>query len=265
MKLKILLAPLIALSLVFSYAAVNAQVTFQPMEEQPPDRDAGIVYTRETAFDLFLHTSGMGFGMKFGELETYYRTRYYHIEISTLKHSKEVRQSNRVSLFNVLSKPYVFGKQNSFFALRGGMGNLRYFSEKAKRRGIAVGVNYQGGLSLGLLKPYYLDLRNNTDGQFGPVQSEKYSSENHDRFLDQGLIEGHSGFFTGIAETSFVPGLHFKGGVHFAWGAFEERVRALELGVMVDVFFREVPIMIEADNKPYFINLYLTLQFGSRK
>ena len=41
--------------------------------------------------------------------------------------------------------------------LRVGMGAKRYFSEKAKRKGIAIGINYQAGVSLGLLKPYYLD------------------------------------------------------------------------------------------------------------
>jgi hypothetical protein len=252
----------ILIALVYP-GSLLSQVTFQPKESKPPD--AGIVYTKETTFDVFLHTSGLGFGMKFGDLETYYRTSYYHIEWSTLKHSKEVRQSNRVSLFNVLSRPYVYGKQNSFSTIRAGMGNLRYFSEKAKRRGIAVGVNYQGGLSIGLQKPYYLDLRSSRDGDFGPVKSERYSEANHDRFLDQTLIEGYSGFFTGVDELSFVPGIHVKGGIHFAWGAFEEKVRALEVGIMVDVFFKEVPIMITAENKPYFINLYLTLQFGSRR
>ena len=251
------------ISLVLATFSTEAQVTFQPKDGTPLEK--GIVYTKETAFDLFLHTAGLGFGVKFGELETYYRTSYYHIEFSTMKHSKEVRQSNRVSLFNVLSRPYVYGKQNSFSTLRVGMGKLRYYSEKAKRRGIAVGINYQGGLSLGFLKPYYLELRNAQDGSFGPVTSEKYSESNRDRFLDQTLIEGYSGFFTGLDELKFAPGVHLKGGVHFAWGAFDEKIRALELGLMVDVYFRNVPIMITEDNKPYFINLYLTLQFGNRR
>jgi hypothetical protein len=33
------------------------------------------------------------------------------------------------------------------------VGEKKYFSEKAKRRGVAVGVNYEIGATLGLLKP----------------------------------------------------------------------------------------------------------------
>lgn len=260
--MRVALSIAIFLSFVFT-PGMEAQVTFQPKEISPPE--VGIVYTKETAFDLFLHTAGLGAGIKFGELETFYRTSYYHIEFSTMRHAKEVRQSNRVSLFNVLSRPYVYGKQNSFSTLRAGLGNLRYYSEKAKRKGIAVGINYQGGVSLGFLKPYYLELRGTQDGSFGPAKSERFSEDNRDRFLDQTLIEGYSGFFTGLDELQFVPGVHLKGGVHFAWGAFDEKVRALELGIMVDLFFGDVPIMIIEDNKPYFINLYLTFQFGSRR
>lgn len=254
---------LTVLATVLFFAKGQGQTTFQPKELR--STQTGIVYTKETAFDVYLHTAGMGFGMKFGDIETYYRTSYYHIEFSTIRHAKEVRQSNRVSQFNVLSRPYVYGKQNSFFTLRAGMGKKRYFSEKAKRRGIAVGVNYQGGLSLGMVKPYYLELRSSENGEFSPVRSEKFTSENRDRFLDRTLIEGHSGFFTGLEELNFIPGIHAKGGIHFAWGAFDEQVKALELGIMIDVYFSDVPIMIIEDNKPYFMNLYLNLQFGNRK
>ncbi len=248
---------------LFSPLISKAQTTFQP--RLPSEDRVGVVYTEELTFDFFAHTSGMGVGVKFGEMETYYRTTFYHIEIGTMRHPKEVRQSNRISLFSVLSRPYIYGKQNSLYTLRAGWGTKRYFSEKARRKGIAVGVSYQYGATLGLIKPYYLELRGERDGPFGNVNSVRYSEEEHDRFLDRSLIEGHSGFFKGFTEMGFAPGIHLKGGMHFAWGAFEERVRALELGVQIDVFFRDIEIMIIEDNRPYFVNLYLTLQLGRRK
>jgi len=239
-----------------------AQVTFQPKSLEEPL--LGVIYDEETAIDIFLHTGGLGLGMKFGTIETYYRTSFYHIDISGMRHPKEVRQSNRVSLFSVLSRPYVYGKQNSFYTARAGLGVKRFYSEKARRRGIVVGVNYQYGFSLGVLKPYYLELRS-SDGVFGQAKSTRFSEDNKDDFLNRNLIDGYSGFFKGITELKFAPGIHVKGGIHFAWGAFEEYIRALELGIMVDLFFRDIPIMIIEDNRPYFINLYLTLQLGKRK
>lgn len=254
---------IILIALIFGIQTKSeAQVTFQPkgFEEGP----IGVIYNKETAIDLSLHTAGMGFGMKFGTIETYYRTTFYHLELGNMRHSKEVRQSNRVSLFSVLSRPYVYGKQNSFYTARAGLGVKRYFSEKARRKGIVVGMNYQYGFSLGILKPYYLELRSG-DGIFGQAKSTRFSEDNRNDFLNRNLIDGYSGFFKGITDLKLAPGVHLKGGVHFAWGAFEQYVRALELGIMIDLFFRDIPIMIIEDNKPYFINLYLTLQLGRRK
>ena len=55
--------------------------------------------------------------------------------------------------------------------------------------------------------------------------------------------------------------------MHFDWGAFDEYVKSLEGGIMVDAFAREAPIMVEvggAENSRVFVNLFLHLQFGKR-
>jgi hypothetical protein len=242
---------------------VFAQETLEPPERLEPSK--GVIYNKETVFDFFMHTSGFGVGMKFGEIKTYYRTKYYHIEFGNIKHPKEFKPSNPGNYLNILNKPYVYGKQNGFYTLRAGIGEKRYFSEKARERGIAVALNYQGGLSLGFLKPYYLDLRQDASSGGPPVQAEKYSEENEEKFLDRNFIVGYSGFSKGLGETKIIPGIHLKGGVHFAWGAYDQFAKALEVGVMLDLYFQTIDIMIIEDNKPYFINLYLNLQLGKRK
>ena len=68
-------------------------------------------------------------------------------------------------------------------------------------------------------------------------------------------------------ELSILPGVHGKIAVHFDWGAFDQYVKAFEAGVMVDVFTKKAPIMIEVgdnQNRAYFINLFLNVQFGKR-
>jgi hypothetical protein len=67
-----------------------------------------------------------------------------------------------------------------------------------------------------------------------------------------------------LGETSFLPGVYGRASVHFAWGAYDEYVKALDIGIMLELYPREVPIMLIADNDPYFINLYLNLQLGKR-
>ena len=240
----------------------NGQVTLQPKQHET--KKVGVVYNSELAFNGYLHTKGWGLGMIVGEIKTYYKTSFYHLDFSTIKHPKEHRPDNQINQFNILSRPYIYAKQNSFYALRGGIGQKRYFSEKAKRRGMALGISYQFGATIGMLKPYYLDIRVEEEGS-NLTESQKYSEENHARFLNPRYVDGSSGFFKGLDEIEFALGVHLKGGAHFAWGAYDKYVKAMEIGIMIDVFSREIPIMIEEKNRPYFINLYLNLQFGKRK
>ena len=69
---------------------------------------------------------------------------------------------------------------------------------------------------------------------------------------------------------SIIPGFHAKAGIHLDWGAFDEFVKAIEAGIMLDVFVKRVPILVEnvdivnAENRPFFLNLYLNIQLGKR-
>ncbi len=236
-----------------------------------PDNDEskGVIYNKEIAFNVRMHTNGFAFGADFGRIKTYYLTRYFHLEFGEIRHPKEQRQSFDFASNGKTSRSFVFGKQNNFLVLRAGTGAKRYFSEKAKRKGIAIGINYQAGAALGIIKPYYVDfLRNDGPGSGNTyITSEKYTGDNHDSFLELRGIYGSSGFMKGLDEISITPGLQGKLGVHFAWGAFDEFVKAFEAGVMVDVFFKKIPIMVEVDNaenRPFFISLYLSLQLGKR-
>ncbi len=238
------------------------------------DEVKGIVYDREFTVDLKLHTNGYALGVNIARLKTFYLTNFFNIEFGEIKHPKQFRQSFdfRPSANGNVSRAFVFGKQNNFFVLRGGLGQKRYFSEKAKRKGLAIGMSYSGGVSMGLLKPYFLEL-NYPEASTNEIitRSEKFTEENADIFLDITRIFGASSFTRGLSELSVVPGGHAKVAVHFDWGAFDEFVKALEAGVMVDFYFQKVPIMVESpqveniDNRPLFINLFLNLQLGKRK
>ncbi len=252
--------------------SVQGQVTFQPKQFNSP-QSKGIVYDKEFSVDVRLHTNGLAFAANFGKIKTFYKTRYYHFEIGELRHPKQERQNRDWAGGNnsKSSKSFFLGKKNNFYVVRAGIGVKKYFSEKARERGLAIGMSYAAGPSLGLIKPYYLEIIRPTDEPLYPeVVSEKYSSENAGEFLDFYSIYGASGFTKGLSEIRPLPGLHGKLGVHFDWGAFDEYVKAIDVGVMVDVYLKKVPLMVENDaitnteNHPFFINLYLTLQLGKR-
>ncbi len=254
--------------LLFSIAM--AQSTFQPKQIKPSN--LGVVYDKEVTFDIRLHTHGLAFALNIGKIKTFYKTTYYHFGIGELKHAKEKRHSFDYPTFpnGKSSRSFVFGKRNSLYTLRGGWGTKRYYSDKAKEKGVAVGLSYEFGPSLGLLKPYYIEIDRSTDPTNAFTSTEKYSEENADAFLNVEKIYGSSGFAKGLGELSFLPGFHASGGVHIDWGAVDEFVKAIEVGIMIDTYLKKVPLMVEneeiqnAENRPFFINLYITLQLGKR-
>ncbi len=267
--------------LVLLVASATAQGTYRPKM----NNTRGVVYNKEFTVDARLHTNGMAVAANIGKIKSYYKTRYYHFEIGELKHEKEYRYSRDLTSnnFSRASGSYVFGKQNSLFALRAGIGTKRYLSEKASRKGLAIGINYEYGATLGFIKPYYLDIYPN-DSNNRPTRKIKYSEEEALNFLDADRIAGYSGFVKGLGEVSLAPGAHAKFGVHFDWGAFDEYVKAIEVGIMADFYIRNIPLMVDdatlplntnpprtleilpenVRNRPFFLNLYISLQLGKR-
>lgn len=264
------------LTLLIMSSSVLAQQSIKLGENYYDENNKGILYSREVTVDFKIHTNGFGLGVNIGELQSYNKTSFWNIELMEIKHPKELRQSFdfQPTTNGKVSRAFIFGKRNSFFSLRGGFGQKRYFSEKAKRKGVAIGLSYSAGPSLGILKPYYLELKYQEDQPQGNsdivIRSEKYSEDNSDVFLDISDIFGASSFARGLSEISVVPGGHAKVALHFDWGAFDEFVKAVEAGIMVDFYFRTIPIMVEApsvtaaENTPIFINLFLNLQLGKR-
>lgn len=252
-----------------SLTSINGQLSFQPKQV---DGDwKGVVYRSEWTVNGTLHTNGFSFAYNRGKLKTYYKTSYYHIELGYMKDPREKSQNRNIPLsFNKVSQSFRFGKQNQLFVLRVGKGIKKLLSDKARRRGVAIGYDYQVGPALGILKPYYLELIYNfeLDGRsFNELRIEKYTQDNADKFLDYNSVFGGAPDSRGWTELTMVPGIQGKLGLFFSLGAFEKYAKAIEVGVMGDLFLRSMPIMVETEavsNKPYFVNFYLTVEFGKR-
>jgi len=273
---------------IFSALTIPPFLVAQNTRQFDEKDNKGIVYNNEFTMDARLHTYGFALAANWTKINTYYKSTYFQVEIGELKHQKGYRQNSDNQILNQGSpQSFILGKQNNLFVVRAGYGKKKYLSEKAKRKGVAIGLNYEAGLTLGLLKPYYLDIKQSDQPDF-PTRPEKYDPKTPCNFLNPlGGIYGSSGFFKGIGEVRPLPGIHFKAGVHFDWGAFDEFVKAIEVGVAADVFYKRAPILIHIDeetfnimniscpqlspdevqanpNRPFFINLYVTLHLGKR-
>lgn len=231
----------------------------------------GVVYNDETSFDLKIHENGFAVAYNKAEILTYYKSKFYQVEVGMMRDPREKRQ-NKSGITVYDTNSFVFGKINNLINVRASLGFKRYLSEKAKRKGLAVGYSYGFGPVIGLLKPYQLDLLIRDDSEAGAgvvrIQSEAYSEENAERFLNTNDIFGASSFFKGFNKISVVPGIQAKVASHFALGAFDKYVKAVEIGVMLDLYIKKVDILLQSDeisNKPYFLKLFVVGQFGYRK
>lgn len=258
------LITLIACSIYISSAF--AQLTFQPRKLS--DMNKGIVYDKEFVMEFRLQTNGWGIGAQWGNIRTYYSTRFYYVGLGELKHTREVR-SNTAGFG---TRSYIFGKQNNFFQIKGGIGEKRYFSERAEKKGLAVGMSYRIGPTLGILKPYQLDISSSEGSSLIGFQTRsiRYTPQNANDFLDKNRIVGASGIGSGLENISPVIGGNAMVALHLDFGAFEEFVKGVDAGIMFDIFLQPVPVMIEAarfdniKNRSYFLNVFLNFQFGKR-
>jgi hypothetical protein len=261
--MKRLLSLLTVFSIVFT--CLQAQNTLQPRFRNFSNK--GIVYNKELAFDFRVNTfRGFSFAVNVGKIIAYNKTNYYHFEFGNLRHPKEFKQNDQFSRRFGGQRSFFFGKQNSMFVLRGGWGTKRYLSQKASTKGVAVGINYEIGPSIGILKPYYLELIKTIDS---PAVEERYSEENQDIFLDINRVQGAAPFSKGITELAFLPGVQAKFSFHFDWGAFDEYVKALDVGIMGDFYLKKADILVDnaldgVKNRQFFINLFVSLQLGKR-
>ena len=256
---------LILLLTCIATTCLVAQITIQPRQANN-NTSKGVLYFKELAFDFRLNTvRGFSVAANFGKIVSYHKTRFYHIELGSLRHPKEFRQNDQFSR-RFGGRAFIFGKQNAFFALRGGWGEKRLLTDKALKKGLAIGYMYEVGPSIGITKPYYLILNNTFDS----VQTEeRFTGDNEEIFTDINRIQGAASFGRGITELGIIPGAQFKLALHFAWGAFDEYVKAMDVGIMGDFYFQRVPILVDdsfegARNQPFFLNLFVSMQFGKR-
>lgn len=248
----------------FIVGAVFLQLNFAKAQYINDGSAKGFIYNKERGLDLRIHTArGWNVGYTQGDIKTYFKTTYYKISLGELRHYKETIKTSDYGGFQPQQgfNSYSYGKQNDCFPVRLSYGIKRYYSEKASRNGVAIAINYSGGLTVAIMKPYYVDINTGRE----PAISIKYTDATAKTFLDPTQILGESSFFKGFTEVSVIPGVHTQVGVHLDWGAFDEFLKAVEVGAMLDIFPKKLPIMANEQNLPYFLNFYISVQLGVRQ
>ena len=144
-----------------------------------------------------------------------------------------------------------------------GFGQQYILGQKGNKNGVAVTAIYNAGLSVGLLRPYYLDVQDPANNN--EQKTIKYSVEDSALFLDQSAIISGGGFGKGWSEIKVKPGAFAKAGMRFDFGRYNESVSALEIGMSIEAYEKKIQIMPFQDDKRLFFQGYIAFLFGRRK
>lgn len=214
-----------------------------------------IFFRNERSFAILLNTDGFGLSYREGKRIDFRNKKLLEIEISTLRHPKEVKLSNPSYQ---TPGTFVFGKINSVFLLRGSIGHQHEIYKKADLGGVAIRYFYTGGPVIAFEKPIYykiLDLVNQYEFK---IKEETFDINK----LDPTMIYSKSAFTKGLDKTKLMPGVFAKGGFNFEYSKKDKVIHAIELGAQVDLFPKKIPIMATASNKAIFFSLFASYRFG---
>lgn len=226
----------------------------KPIEER-------IIYHHENAFDVTLHTRGLGAGFTLGKIRSTEKVTTWDFEISYLRSLKQIKIIN-ASLFS--ASYFVYGKLNDVLALRAGYGAEKRIYGKPYWGGVELRWVYECGASLALLKPYYYTVsvvQPGANGTYDLVVENHSFDEDHSQWVE---ILGKSPFKYGLDEIKLRPGVHAKLGMCFEIGPSRANMQAIELGAVGEFYPQGLPMMAENPPERLLLTLYLAYRWGSR-
>ncbi len=250
---------------VFSLVPAKAQ---SRRTDSDLNRDS-VLYKKTWAAGARLRSDGFSFGAEFTKNKRYKRSLLFQVQFSYFLHPKQVRQQSQYGGGGLFGgdgfKPFVFGKQNTLFSFYGGVGQKFLLAEKGKRHGVQLFFKYAGGLSLSILKPYSLRVipKPLTTANEDDLVDVTFVEGVDNSFLDYDRIVGASGFGKGW-KLKILPGLHLEVGMEFDFGKNESFIKALEIGVASDFYYKKVPVMVDK-NKYLYPSVFVGFLMGKRK
>ncbi|MGV3636570.1 MAG: hypothetical protein ACO1NQ_02880 [Flavobacteriales bacterium] len=243
---------LLLLALLWSGVAAVAQQTIYEETRVP--------YKRELYGGILVHGDGWGLQFYHAKYNTARDRRLLGIEVVGMKHPKEVKSFNP---YYEDARGYFYGKSNALLILRPTYGRKLQLTDKIRRSGAEVNFIWGIGPSIGLVKPVYLQIGKPDRIPYENIAVERYDPAIH----DVQNIYGRATWFNGVGEIKPIIGGFGRVALSFEYSTETTGLKGLEVGAMVDVYQKTVPIMAELEgvrNKQFFFQFYLALQFGKK-
>lgn len=221
------------------------------------EEEGVLSYNKHNAYGLQLRSNGYGIFYERGKMTSPRWANIYGFEITEIMHPKEERSSSAQGF--LLGNSFKFGKLNNFYQFKFGYGRQYIFGQKGNKNGVAVIGSAMAGLSMGLQKPYYLQVNDN-----GTDRDIRYNKEDSALFLSNSIV-GSSGFTKGWGEVKLRPGAYAKTSLRFDFGSYNESISAIEIGLSVEGYAQAVEQMLFNKPRRLFMQAHVAMVFGNRK
>jgi len=226
-------------------------LSLESFSQEEDSLENQLTYHKEWTGMAFLHTHGYGLNVRKGYHVAWDKKRVFEIDFCSMQHAKNyVISASQISN----TKSYTYGELNSVAVLRLGYGMQKLLAGKTLRNNVEIRWLYQGGFSLAILKPSYFEL----DMPGDEVSYARFSNES------KNYIKGGAAYGMGFNEISVIPGVYAKTAVAFEYASRYNYIRAVEIGLIIDAYYKDVPILAETKNYPYFVSFYLGFTYGKK-
>ena len=218
---------------------------------------SGGIKINSDGYGIFLNKGWLKGGDDFGSenKDKLFNVRVLEFELSERKDSKEKLSSTGApGIGGFSSSSYILGKINKFYTAKLGYGKRKLIAGKPEPGTFSLHWVYIGGLSMALLKPYYLQIYGEGD--------QKYNDSTSSKFIDPGYIAGRSSFFKGFNEIKMVPGLYLKTALHLDFSNKRKTLWAMEVGANAEFYTKKIEQMVWKDPQSFFVNCYVAFSFG---
>ena len=223
------------------------------------EEEGDLIFNKHNIFGIRLATDGYGINFEKGKFKTPSRTLLFQFELNEKHDPKEHHISATADGINFSSVvPY---KLNNFYIFKMAIGQEHLIGGKGNKNGVAVTALYAGGVSIGMLKPYLLDVQNQITG----ATTRKTYAEMVSDSTQGDYITGASGFLVGWDKLTIKPGVNGKQALRFDYGRLNQTITAIECGLTEEYYFSKVPIVYMVKQHTFFFNAYVQIMFGSRK
>lgn len=184
--------------------------------------------------------------------------KQFDMEIATYRHPQETKTFN-ADVNN--PTPFVFGKLNKVAILKTQYSFSYKISQFSDAQRIGLDFFYGGGVSIGFLKPVYINLIYPDGSGHETIISEKYDPLKH---TDKTRIAGYSDGRVGLNEIDYKAGLSVSAGIGFTWGYFTNFPKRLETGFYSEYFNKGLPVMAFTKNRSFQNGVFLKFFFGKK-